>query len=324
MSPNAKGAVFGLMAFGIFSTHDVIVKYLGATYGPFQIVFFSVIFGFPLVSFMLVRDPASENLRPHHPWWSLLRTCSMLVSTPSLFYAFSVLPLAQTYSILFSVPLIITLLSIPILGERVGLHRGGAVLVGLVGVLIAIRPGESDFSIGHAAALIGAFSTSLASVIVRKIGREERDVVLLLFPMLGSFLVMGALMPFDYVPMPISDLGAVAVMSALSLAAFYCLIGAYKSGEAAVVAPMQYSQIIWASIYGFMFFDETPDMQTFMGATVIIASGIYIVVRESQKDISENTPVLRSRSRIAAGVNFRIGPILRAAREKKQRDKEPE
>ncbi|MEX3008023.1 DMT family transporter [Hoeflea sp. TYP-13] len=321
MGSNTKGALVGLLGFAIFATHDVIVKYLGATYSPYQILFFSVMFGFPLVSFMLVRDASADTMRPRHPWWTVIRTVSILVSSSCIFYAFSVLPLTQTYSILFTVPLIITLLSIPILGERVGLHRGGAVLVGLVGVLIVVRPGASEFTLGHVAAFVGAFGSALASIIVRRIGRHERDLVLLLFPMLGSFLVMGALMPFDYKPMPLSDLVAVAVLSVLGFVALNCMIGAYKAAEAAIVAPMQYSQILWATLFGLLFFNEVPEERTLVGAVIIIISGLYIVLRESRKDVSENTPVLRTRSRIAAGTYFRIGPMMRAARKRKNKDK---
>lgn len=317
MGSNTRGALLGLAGFAVFSTHDVIVKHLGATYSPFQIIFFSVIFGFPLVSFMLVRDASADTMRPHHPWWTALRTISILVSSVCVFYAFSVLPLAQTYSILFTIPLMITLLSIPILGERVGMHRGAAVLVGLAGVLIAVRPGASGLSYGHLAAFGGAFAAALSSIVVRKIGRNERSLVLLLFPMLGSFLVMGSLMPFTYEPMPFRDLAAAAILSLLSFIALNCMIGAYKSGEAVVVAPMQYSQILWAIFYGAVIFKEIPDLQTIIGAVIIIASGIYIVLRENLRNISENTPVLRTRSRIAAGTYFRIGPMLKRAQEKK-------
>lgn len=308
MSSNTKGALLGLLGFAIFATHDVIVKYLGATYSPYQILFFSVMFGFPLLSFMLVRDASADTMRPRHPWWTALRTVSIIVSSLCVFYAFSVLPLAQAYSILFSVPLIITLLSIPILGERVGLHRGGAVFVGLIGVLIVVQPGATEFTLGHAAALAGAFASSLASIVVRRIGRDERNLVLLLFPLLGSFLVMGGLMPLAYQPMPLDDLAAVAVLSLLGFIALNCMIRAYKAGEAVIVAPMQYSQILWATLYGALFFDEVPDNRTLIGAVVIIASGMYIVFRESRKNVSENTPVLRTRSRITAGAYFRVGP----------------
>jgi drug/metabolite transporter (DMT)-like permease len=317
MGSNTKGALLGLMGFAFFSTHDVIVKYLGASYSPFQIVFFSVIFSFPLFSFMLVRDASADTMRPHHPWWTALRTLSILISSLGVFYAFSVLPLAQTYSILFTVPLIITLLSIPILGERVGIHRGTAIVVGLVGVLIAVRPTPESFTLGHLSAFAGAFAAALSSIIVRKIGRNERALVLLLFPMLGSFIVMGGTMPFVYKPMPFHHMAAAAVIALLSFTALNCMIRAYRDAEAVVVAPMQYSQFVWATFYGMIFFNEFPDMQTIAGATIIIASGVYIVLRENRKNISENTPVLRTRSRIAAGTYFRIGPSARRTRKQK-------
>ena len=98
MRSNTKGAILGLTGFAIFATHDVIVKYLGATYSPFQILFFSVMFGFPLISMMLVQDKRAETMRPKHPWWTALRAISMLVSSVCVFYAFSTLPLAQTFA----------------------------------------------------------------------------------------------------------------------------------------------------------------------------------------------------------------------------------
>lgn len=321
MNSNTKGALLGLLGFAIFATHDVIVKYLGTTYSPFQILFFSVLFGFPLVSVKLVRDTSADTMRARHPWWNALRTLSIIGSTLCVFYAFSVLPLAETYSILFTVPLMITLLSIPVLGERVGIHRGCAVLVGLAGVLFVVRPDATTFTLGHMAAFAGAFCSSLASIIVRRIGREERDLVLLLYPMLGSFLVMAVLTPLDYKPMPLNDLVAVAVLSALGFLALNCMIGAYKAGEAAIVAPMQYSQILWATVFGVIFFNEVPETRTLIGALVIIASGLYIVLRESRANISENTPVLRTRSRVA-GVYFRIGPVFRGTRGRKDGDSE--
>lgn len=301
MSSNTRGAILGLLGFGIFSIHDVIVKFLGATYSPFQILFFSVMFAFPMISFMLVRDSLADTMRPHHPWWTALRTISLLISSGCGFYAFSVLPLTQTYSILFAVPLVITLLAIPLLGEKVRMHRGAAVLIGLAGVLIVVRPGASAFTTGHAAAFVAVFFSSLASVIVRRIGNQERNLVLLMFPMLASFLVMGALMPFDYKPMPLNHLVAVAVLSVLGFVALNFMIVAYKTGEAAVVAPMQYSQMLWATLFGFLVFSETPERHTLIGAAVIIASGLYIVFRESRKNVSENTPVLRARSRVTTG-----------------------
>lgn len=311
ISPNAKGALFALAAFGVFATHDVIVKSLGGTYSAFQIVFFSVLLGFPFVTVMLMRDATHGTLRPLHPWWMLVRTLSAVVTGVSVFYAFSHLPLTQVYAILFATPLMITVLAIPILGERVRLRRWLAVIVGLMGVLIVLRPGDADLSFGHLAALMGAIGGSLSSIIVRKIGQEERSVVLLLYPMMGNFIVMACFMPFFYIPMAPADFAAVGVIAALAFVAMMFQIFAYRSGEAVVVAPMQYSQIIWATVYGYLLFDERLDTATVVGAGVIIASGLYILMRESSADTSENTPVLRTRSRVGSPGGLRVGAIIR-------------
>lgn len=307
---NLKGILYALLAFAVFATHDVIIKFLGEGYSPFQLIFFSVLLSFPLVTMLLMRDAKPGHLRPVHPWWIALRTAAGVVTGTSVFYAFSVLPLAQTYSILFASPLLITLLAIPILGERVRLRRWIAVIVGLCGVVVVLQPGETELGLGHLAALIAAFGGALASIIIRKVGRDERSVVLLLYPMVANFIAMACLMPFFYKPMPIGDLGLIGVVSLLGFVAGLCLIAAYKNGEAAIVAPMQYSQIIWASIFGYFVFDEVLGPETLIGAAIIISSGLYIVFRESTSSASENTPVLRTRSRHETGTTFRISPFV--------------
>lgn len=310
-SSNTKAALLALLAFALYSMHDVVVKALGADYSPFQIMFFSVLFGFPLVTFMLMRDATEGNLLPVHPWWTALRTVATVITGVCVFYAFSNLPLTQTYSILFATPLLITVLSIPVLGEKVGLHRWLAVLVGLIGVLIVLRPGSADLGLGHLAAICAALGTATASIIVRKIGQDERSAVLLLFPMVANFVLMAVMMPFYYVPVPVEDLGMMFALAALGFVATLCVIAAYRMGEAVTVAPMQYSQIIWAAIYGYFFFGETVDQGTGIGAAVVIASGVYIVMRESMQGRSANTPVLRTRSRFESGASMRVSQILR-------------
>ncbi|WP_028878270.1 DMT family transporter [Terasakiella pusilla] len=316
MNNNKKGILLGLLAYAIYASHDALVKDLGGAYSPFQILFFSMLFGFPMVALQLIRDTKAATLRPRHPWWLTLRMGSMLISTISTFYAFSVLPLAQTYSILFAIPLWVTLLSVPFLGERVGIHRGGAVLLGLIGVLIVVRPGAQELHLGHFSVMIGSFFSALNAIIVRKIGRDERDVVIIIFPMLSLFIVMALLLPINYIPMPIEDLGKTAAVSLLSFLALNCIVGAYKAGEASIVAPMLYSQIIWATLYGFYLFGEVPDQQTYIGAAVIIFSGLYIVFRESRGNTSANTPVLRTRTRFMAGPALRVSHFLRARKPK--------
>ncbi len=311
MSPNAKGALLSLLAFAVYASSDVVVKFLGASYSPFQIIFFSVLFSFPLAMLLIMRDATPGTLLPAHPWWTAARTLATLITGATVFYAFTVLPLAQTYTILFASPLLITLLAIPMLGERIRIRRGVAVLVGLVGVLVVLRPGQTELSFGHLAALIGALCGSFASVIVRKIGPDERPVVLLLYPMVANFVVMGVLLPFVYLPMPIEHIGLIAVLAVLGSLGGIIIIAAYKIGEAVIVAPMQYSQIIWASFYGYIFFNESISTNTAIGAGIIIASGMYIVLREGRSGNSKTTPVLETRSRPETGTNLRTGLVMR-------------
>ncbi|WP_417272844.1 DMT family transporter [Celeribacter halophilus] len=308
---NITGAFYALAAFAVFSTHDVVIKFLGGTYAPFQIIFFSTLFSFPLVMFMLIRDRSEGHLRPVHPWWTLFRTLAAMCNTLAAFYAFSVLPLAQVYALIFATPLVITILSIPVLGERVGFHRWAAVVMGLVGVMVVLRPGTTEITPGHLAALSCAGFGAFASVVVRKVGREERTAVLMLYPLIANFLVMGLAMTFFYKPLPLLDLGGIGMVSILGFSGGVILIFAYRASEAAIVAPMQYSQIIWATIFGYFIFGEKVDLPTVVGASIIILSGLYIVFRESRGGHSDNTPVLRTRSRASSAASFRISPFVR-------------
>lgn len=306
---NARGVVYALIAFGVFSTHDVVIKILGGNYSPVQIVFFSVMFSFPLAMLYLMRDATSGTLIPRHPYWMAFRTIAAVITGFSAFYAFSVLPLAEVYAIIFAAPLLITIFAIPILGEVVRIRRWIAVIVGLAGVLIVLRPGQTELELGHLAALAAAICGAFASIVVRKIGQEERSVVLMLYPMMANFVVMAAMLPLVYEPLPLIDVGRLGIVAIFAWTGGLFLIAAYKAGEAVIVAPMQYSQILWATAYGFLFFDELPSRWTIMGSAVIIASGLYIVLRESQSTDSE-TPVLRTRSRAETGTSLRIGPML--------------
>lgn len=312
MNQSLRGALLSLLAFGLYATHDVVVKLLGESFTSFQIMFFSGLMGFPLVTMMLMGDRRDGTLIPAHPWWSALRSVAAVVTGVMGFYAFSQLPMATCYAIFFAMPLLITLMAIPLLGEKVGIRRGIAVLVGLVGVLIVLRPGGSEgFSLGHFAAIGASVTGALTSVIVRKVGQDERSVVLMLYPMVLTFFAMGAALPFVYVPMTVTDLGLTAVMAGLGMLATLAIIAAYRAAPAVIVAPMQYSQIIWAAVYGWLFFQESVDLYTWAGSAVIIASGLYIVMREGTPSVSANRPVLESRSRLDTGTQPRISSWLK-------------
>ncbi|WP_170571299.1 DMT family transporter [Ruegeria atlantica] len=292
-----RGLGYAFLGFAVFASHDALIKVLGGTYSVMQIIFFATLFSFVPMAVTILTDRTTGNFLPHHPWLVLLRSALMVLAMVCAFYAFSELPLAEVYSLLFSFPLIVTVLSIPILGEVVRAQRWAAVGVGLIGVLIVLRPGATDITLGHLAALTAAFCSAFASVLVRKIGNEERSAVLILYPMLLAILVMSLLQPAVYQPPSLLHLAMMALVGVFSVIAQHLIILAYRAAPAGVVAPSQYSQIIWATLFGMIFFGETPDIWVAVGASIIIASGVFVVWRESRANTSSvNTPVLRVRS----------------------------
>lgn len=312
MSSNLKGAMLSLAAFAVFATHDVLIKLLGGTYAPFQTLFFIALFSFPLTVFWLLSDQSEGNLIPHYPFWTISRAVVSVISGVCVVYAFATLPLSQTYAILFTLPLFVTVFSVPLLGEKVGWRRIIAVLMGLVGVIIVLQPSAGSLELGHGAALIAALGAAYASVVIRKIGHDERGIVLMLYPIVGNFVAMGFVLPFVYVPMPIEDLGLVALVALLAFIAIALTIRAYGLADAGIVAPMQYSQIIWATLFGYLLFNEELTWTTALGSAIVIASGLAILFREKGRD-DGNQPVLRSSDqRPTLAVRPRIGDVRRS------------
>jgi drug/metabolite transporter (DMT)-like permease len=205
-------------------------------------------------------------------------------------------------------------MSIPLLGEKVGLHRAAPILVGLAGVIVVVQPGSAELTLGHLAASLAALGAALQSVISRKVGGEERPVVMMLFPLLAIFVTMGSSLAFVYEPMALNDLLGMAGIALLGFVATFCLVAAYRRGEAAIVAPMQYSQIIWATIYGSLLFNEHVTTPVLIGSSLVIASGLYIVAREAFGGQSMNKPVTRTRSRSFAPGGLRVSTLLRGRR----------
>jgi drug/metabolite transporter (DMT)-like permease len=281
-TPSAvKGFAFGLGAFGLWAIHDVVIKSLGPVMPVWQMMFFLNLFWLPCIVVLLIFDSEPGSLRPVHPKLLMLRSVlSICVSLP-IFFAFTQLKLAETYSILFTTPLWITALSVPLLGERVGPRRWAAVIVGFVGVLIVLRPGLSPMSIGHLSAMVGAFFAALVFLIMRRLGRDERTGVLMLYPVLTNLVILPFFLAgLGFNPMTLEHLGATALMAFLGFAGTVCIITAYKYADAAMVAPSQYSQILWATAFGALLFGELPGWNVALGALIIVGSGAYITWRE--------------------------------------------
>ena len=279
---NLHGALLGLAACALFACSDITIKFLGAGYSPFQIIFFAGLMTFPLIAGQLACDSTEANLRPRKPALMALRSGISLLNSIFGTYAFANLPLAQCYAIFFTMPMLITLLSVPVLGEKIDLLRGLAVVAGLAGVVIALDPGAAQLQWGHAAAAVGAVMGAANFVLIRKTGAHERTIVLLLYPLLLQMAVAAIALPLVYKPMPLRDLGLISAIAAVSFIGYFLIVAAYRRAPSIVVAPMQYSQIIWAAIFGALLFDEQMSARVWIGTVVIILAGIVSVTRRDR------------------------------------------
>ena len=287
------GPFLALVGFFAFSIHDSLVKIL-PEYSVFQILFFAMLFGY--VPFTVVRllDKKPGPIKAVNPKLVIFRSLLLMGSVSSAFLAFSMLPMIEVYVLIFLSPIIISILSIYFLGEKVYLFRWFAIVVGLIGVLIVLRPSIETLSFGHLFGLLAAICSSSAAIISRKIAATESAATLMLFPLLTTILITGCILPFVYKPMPLVDLGIMFLIGALGLTGQLFNLFAYKNAPAAFIAPMQYSQIIWAVIFGSLFFDEIADKWEMIGSIVTVLSGVMIVWREVVA--SKVRPTLNSRN----------------------------
>jgi S-adenosylmethionine uptake transporter len=277
LPPLLRGALLGIAAMGVFAGYDVAVKFLGGSYHPFQIMFFAGMAAVPLVLTQISLTRTAGNYRPRLLRWTVIRCTITLANGMLGTYAFATLPLAQCYAIFFTMPLMISLLGVVMLGEAITFARLIAILAGFVGVIIALQPGSEPLRWAHLAAILGAVTGALNYVIMRKTGQIERPEVLVIYPMLSQLAAMAIALPFVYTPMPIEHHMLTWAMAVFGIGGTYVIIAAYRAAPVAVVAPMQYTQILWAALAAYFIFNEQITPATWAGLSVIIAAGVYIL-----------------------------------------------
>lgn len=289
MSPNLRGAFLSLGAFVAYACTDVSIKALGQNLPSFQVMFLASVCTLPFILAQIFWTDRRASLWPQLPGLTAIRVVISILGSGFVTYTFTHLPLAQCYAIFFTMPLMITLIAWPMLGEPIDPLRGLIILVGFGGVLIALQPGSTSFQLAHLTAICGAATGALNSVLLRKIGHRETAGVMLLYPTAFSALGAGLIMPFVWQPLSGHDLQIGLQMGLLGTLGGLLIIAAYRVAPSIVVAPMQYSQIFWASILGFLFFGEVPGEMTAIGIGVIIAAGMALLfVAGRSQDV--NTP----------------------------------
>ncbi|MGL4960134.1 MAG: DMT family transporter [Inquilinus sp.] len=287
--PQAKqSAAQGIALYtgGIFllCVMDAMIKWLSADYPIAQIVFFRASIGLIPTLVLLYRPPGLKALRTRRVGVHLMRGLVGCVGTFGFFWAFAVMPLADAYAIGFAAPMFITALSVPILGEKVGMRRWLAVLVGFAGVLIMIRPGGegSSFGGGAAIALLATAAYALSMVLMRLYSRTETNASMIFYATIVIVAVAGVQMPFIWVTPTWKDAGLLAVLGLLGGIGAIMMAQAYRVATPSIVVPFEYTGMIWGVGLGFMLWGDVPDLWIWVGSAVVVASGLYILHRETR------------------------------------------
>ena len=283
-----------LLSAFLFATMNAVMKLAqagGATLG--EIMFYRQFIAALLVGGVVLAGPGIGSLRTRKFPAHLLRAVVGLSAMACTFTAILALPLAEATTLGFTMPIFATILGALILREKTGIHRWGAVVVGFLGVLIVAQPGAANFPVlGALAGLAGAFLTATVSILLRQISKTEPTMTIVFWFSTLSLVPLGLVYVFaaqGHPPLVWLSMIGVGALGGLAQLAMTSALGL---GPVSVVAPMDYSSLIWASLYGWALFAVLPDVTTWIGAPVIVLSGLYIVWREHVRRREETVQVM--------------------------------
>lgn len=270
-----------LLAVAAFALMDAGLKLLSARYPPLQV---AALRGASSLPFVLVWVAATSGLAPLlRVRWSLhlLRGVIGIVMMAAFAYSLRTLPLSTAYSIFFVAPLLITALSVPFLGERVGPRRWIAIAVGLIGVLVLLRPsGDGLLSLAALAVLLAALMYAISAIAVRVLARTDSTPSMMVWLLTMMAIGAGALAIPDWVPIRASDGWAILGIGVAGALGQYAITEAFRLGEASLVAPLEYTALIWGVLLDASLWGVLPDAVTWLGAAIIVVSGLYLLRRE--------------------------------------------
>ncbi len=264
----------------LFCTMDAMVKALGSTYDAFQLMLFRSAIAMAPVAVIIWRAGGLRSVRPNRPWLQALRILVAFGSTLGFFYVFPRMPLVDAYAISFAAPLFMVALSVPMLGEPVGWRRWTAVVVGFAGVLIMLDPWGMEIHVMSVVVLGATFCYALSGVMLRLLSRHDSDVVALFWLSLATSAasLVGAVPAWVW-PTPI-DWVWLIVMGLLGGVAQILSTRAWRLAPTAVLAPFDYTSIVLAVLFGYLWFKEDPSWTVWFGLPLVIGSGLYILHRE--------------------------------------------
>lgn len=282
-----------VLAIALFSIMMMLIKLLGeAGVSLPEILFWRQAFALPAVLVWVMMGAGLASLKTARIGKHATRSAMGLTGMFFNFGAVMLLPLAEATSISFTMPLFATLLSVLLLGEQVGIHRVGAVVLGFVGMLIVMQPGDGHIPLsGAALGLVGAMMVALISIQIRDLTRSEASATIVFWFALLSLPPLAMLMPWYMTPHDAYEWALLAGIGTFGAIGQICLTGSLRFAPVSTVIGMDYSALIWAALFGWLIWDRLPSSSTWIGAPIIVVSGLYIAWREHRLAIERNREV---------------------------------
>jgi drug/metabolite transporter (DMT)-like permease len=280
LPPNVQGGLWLVSGGFIFTTNGAMIRLLSTEIEGVQTAFFraffSVLFLIPMIATGRVQPWRSKHIQGHF-WRTLMGTCSMVLG----FYALAMLPLADATALAFSQPLFSVILAAIVLHEKVRWRRWTATIVGFVGVLVMARPGSGSLQPGAIVAVMNAASVAISVLLVRRLSATEAPLMILTqFAIFSTILLALPAIWLWRWPTPLGWTLAVGVAITATLGQYFW-VQAFASGEMSAVAPFDYLRLPFAVFVGWLIWGDMPEIWTYVGASIVIGSALYIAYREA-------------------------------------------
>ena len=289
LGPELRGILLILVAMGLFGCMDGISKTLVAHYPPTLVLWLRHVTAVPVSFLILVRKHPLGLMRSRAPWMQLVRITLLVVEMNMVLVAFRVMPLADAQAIFSATPLLVTALSVPFLGERVGWRRWLAVACGFVGVLVIVRPGLSVLQPGAVICLGATGLYAIYNILTRRVAAKDPAETSFLLQIVGGAALLTLVGPFYWVTPAPQHWPLILMQATLGALGHLCMVRALTIAPAVVIQPFTYTLLLYEIGIGFLLFGDVPDGPTLLGAAIVVGAGVYAAVR-THKRAAEAVP----------------------------------
>ena len=277
------GIAMVVLAMLALSMLDAVAKHLVATYPVTQMIALRGIVILAILLALMPRSGGLATLRSANIWGQVRRIGYSLAAPVLFFTALRDLPLADVTVLVFGGSFFMTALSVPILGERVGIFRWSAIAIGFTGVVIAAEPTGENFGINTFYAVCASVAYALLMIETRRTGFRDSVYTQTLYPAIGVTFMTALTTPFIWVPVQSADVPYIVLLGIFALTGHFLLNRAFSLAQVSVLAPFEYTALVWATVFGYVIFGDLPGFQVWVGAVLIVTSGLIIVWREARK-----------------------------------------